>query len=222
MFTGIVETMGRVRSCARRGADMRLTIDAPELDFSDVAIGDSICVNGVCLSAVELGESWFSADVSAETLNCTTLGALAAGAPVDLEKALLPTTRIGGHLVSGHVDGVGRVDAVRPVGDCRVMRITVPAALARYIAAKGSVCVDGVSLTVNSVQGAAFEVNLIPHTLERTILGLHRAGTAVNIEIDVVARYLERLLGEAGHGPASGVDRTLLSAHGYIEDASKT
>ncbi|MDX9740496.1 MAG: riboflavin synthase [Gammaproteobacteria bacterium] len=221
MFTGIVETMGRVKSCARRGADMRLTIDAPEFDFSDVAIGDSICVNGVCLSAVELGESWFSADVSAETLSCTTLGALGVGSSVDLEKALLPTTRIGGHLVSGHVDGVARIDAMRPVGDCRVMRITVPAALARYIAAKGSVCVDGVSLTVNSVEGATFEVNLIPHTLARTVLGQHRAGTAVNIEIDVVARYLERLLGGPGHEAGSGIDRSLLSAHGYIDDVSK-
>lgn len=220
MFTGIVETMGRVRSCTRRGAEMRLTIEAPDLDFGDVAIGDSICVSGVCLSAVELGESWFSADVSAETLACTTLGGLSAGSPVNLEKALLPTTRIGGHLVSGHVDGVGKIEAMRPAGDSRIMRVTVPASLARYIAFKGSVCVDGVSLTVNSVQGASFEVNLIPHTLARTTLGTHRAGTAVNIEIDVIARYLERLLGETGR--ASGIDRALLSAHGYIEDASQT
>lgn len=221
MFTGIVQTVGRVTARIGQGADMRLTIEAPELDFSDVAIGDSICVNGVCLSVVELGTPWFSADVSAETLSCTTLGGLVPGSPVNLEKALLPTTRIGGHLVSGHVDGVGRIESIRQAGECRVMRIAAPAALARYIAAKGSVCVDGVSLTVNAVQGAAFEINLIPHTLAQTVLGRHRPGTAVNIEIDVIARYLERLLD--GSVPESGarIDRSLLAAHGYLDDAPK-
>ena len=220
MFTGIVQTVGSIGALEERGADLRLSVDAAELDFSDVRLGDSISVNGVCLSAVEVREDGFSADVSRETLSCTTLGALTAGAPVNLEKALLPTTRLGGHMVSGHVDGVGRVEDVRAVGQCRVMRISVPPALARYLAAKGSVCVDGVSLTVNAVQDAQFEVNIIPHTLERTILHGYRPGTPVNVEVDVVARYLERLLAPADSpAPGGAIDRAFLAEHGFIKDA---
>lgn len=221
MFTGIVEAVGRIAALDRRGADMRLSIEAETLDFGDVGLGDSIAVSGVCLSAVEVRRNGFSADVSRETLSCTTLGAFAVGAPVNLEKALLPTTRLGGHLVSGHVDGVGRVEAVRSAGQCKVMRFAVPAALARYLAAKGSVCVDGVSLTVNAVDGACFEINVIPHTLERTVLGAYRNGTAVNIEVDVVARYLERLLTGGGDGVGGGIGRAFLLEHGYLQDAKE-
>lgn len=218
MFTGIVQAVGRVSALEGRGADLRLSVDAGALDLADVRPGDSIAVNGVCLSAVEVGGAVFSADVSRETLSCTTLGGLAAGAPVNLEKALLPTTRLGGHLVSGHVDGVGRVEDVRAAGLCRVLRISVPAALARYLAAKGSVCVDGVSLTVNAVRGAAFEVNIIPHTLAHTVIEGYRRGTAVNVEVDVVARYLERLLGGDARA-GGGIDLAFLTQHGFIKDA---
>lgn len=217
MFTGIVEALGRVREVQRRGKDRRLCVEAAALGLDDVRPGDSIAVNGVCLSAIEADAQTFAADVSAETLSCTTLGALDAGARVNLEKALLPTTRLGGHLVSGHVDGVGRVTDIRPAGECRLLRIAVPPALARYIAGKGSVCVDGVSLTVNAVDGAAFEVNIIPHTMAHTVIADYRPGTAVNIEVDVIARYLERLL--AGGAAAGGVDTTLLKEYGYIRDA---
>ncbi|MDR2877865.1 MAG: riboflavin synthase [Chromatiales bacterium] len=219
MFTGIVQAVGKISALDRRGDDMRLSIESQTLDFSDVGLGDSIAVSGVCLSAVEVRRNGFAADVSRETLSCTTLGALASGEPVNLEKALLPTTRLGGHLVSGHVDGVGQVEEVRSVGQCKVMRFTVPAGLARYLAAKGSVCVDGVSLTVNTVSSAGFEINVIPHTLERTVLGNYRSGTAVNIEVDVVARYLERLLSGGASVNSGGIGRAFLSEHGYLQDA---
>lgn len=206
MFTGIVEATGRILDRRGSGPDRRLTIGSGDLGLGDVRIGDSISVSGVCLSVVALGEARFCADVSAETLACTTLGELRAGDQVNLEKALLPTTRLGGHLVSGHVDGVGQVASVAPVGASRVVDVRVPPRLGRYLAAKGSVCVDGVSLTINAVGDAAFEVNIIPHTWERTTIGAWREGTAVNIEIDVVARYLERLLDPRLRGADAPVD----------------
>lgn len=218
MFTGIVEALGRVREVQRRGPDRRLRVAAAALGLDDVRPGDSIAVNGVCLSAIEVDKEGFAADVSAETLACTTLGSLAPGAGVNLEKALLPTTRLGGHLVSGHVDGVARIAEMRPAGECRVLRIAVPAALSRYIAAKGSVCVDGVSLTVNDVEGAVFSVNIIPHTLAHTIVADYRPGTEVNIEVDVIARYFERLVA-GGAAPGNRVDDALLKEYGYIRDA---
>lgn len=218
MFTGIVQAVGTVAALDARGPDRRLRVNAGGLDWSDVKAGDSVAVNGVCLSAVEVPGDGFSADVSAETLSCTTLSTLTPGSRVNLEKALLPTTRLGGHLVSGHVDGVGRVEEVRAAGQCRVLRLSLPAHLARYIASKGSVCVDGVSLTVNEVTAGGFAVNIIPHTLEHTTLGGHRPGTAVNIEVDVVARYLERLL-SGGAPPGSRLDHAFLSEHGFTEDA---
>lgn len=201
MFTGIVQAVGRVAAIERRGGDVRLVIDSAGLGLGDVAPGDSIAVAGVCLTAIELDGPRFAADVSLETLDHTTLGALRAGDPVNLEKALRLADRLGGHLVSGHVDGVGKVLAVRE--DARSQRWTfeAPAALARYIAGKGSICIDGTSLTVNEVEGARFGVNLIPHTFERTTFGFRRPGDAVNLEVDMVARYVERLLaGEAGNG----------------------
>ncbi len=196
MFTGIVQDVGRVVSREARGGDDRLLISFDRLDSSGMNVGDSICVQGCCLTAVELHDRSFAADVSRETLSLTTLGDLTPGSPVNLEPSLKAGDPLGGHLVSGHVDGVGEVAAIS--GDARSTRIeiAVPPALARYIARKGSVTLDGVSLTVNEVQGAAFGINLIPHTQAVTTLGALRAGTRVNIEIDQIARYVERLLAD--------------------------
>jgi len=193
MFTGIVQTTGTIARLEARGGDTRLHVRAAALDLSDVAIGDSICVSGVCLTAIALDAATFAADVSTETLSCTTLGMLQSGQCVNLEKSLRLADRLGGHLVSGHVDGVGRVLAVAP--DARSQRWTfeLPPALARYVAAKGSICVDGVSLTVNEVDANRFGVNLIPHTVEVTTFRDKQAGDAVNIEVDLIARYVERL-----------------------------
>jgi riboflavin synthase len=198
MFTGIIQTVGTVASIEPRGGDVRLTISARDLGFDDVAVGDSICVSGVCLTAIALDGAQFAADVSVETLSRTTLGTLKIGNSVNLEKSLRLADRLGGHLVSGHVDGVGKVIAVAP--DARSQRWTfeLPDALARYVAAKGSICIDGVSLTVNEVEHNRFGVNLIPHTIDVTTFRDKRAGDAVNIEVDLIARYVERLrLGEA-------------------------
>lgn len=199
MFTGIVQAVGRVAALEPRGGDLRLVVDSAGLGLDDVRPGDSIAVAGVCLTAIALDGPRFAADVSVETLDHTTLGALRVGDAVNLEKALRLADRLGGHLVSGHVDGVGRVLDVR--GDARSQRWTfeAPAALARYIAGKGSICIDGTSLTVNEVEGVRFGVNLIPHTVEHTTFGFRRPGDAVNLEVDMVARYVERLLaGESG------------------------
>lgn len=195
MFTGIVQTVGTIARIEPLGGDTRLHIDAAALGLSDVGIGDSICVSGVCLTAIALDGTQFAADVSNETLACTTLGLLQSGKGVNLEKSLRLSDRLGGHLVSGHVDAVGRVLAVAP--DARSQRWTfeLPVTLARYVAAKGSICVDGVSLTVNEVDGNRFGVNLIPHTVEVTTFRDKRAGDAVNIEVDLIARYVERLRG---------------------------
>ena len=197
MFTGIVQDVGRVVSREARGGDTRLVIAFKRLNASGITVGDSICVQGCCLTAVELRERTFAADVSRETLSLTTLGELTPGAPVNLEPSLKAGDPLGGHLVSGHVDGVGRITAIS--GDARSTRveIAVPPALARYIARKGSVAIDGVSLTVNEVQGATFGVNLIPHTQAATTLATLRVGTRVNLEVDQLARYVERLLGDS-------------------------
>lgn len=194
MFTGIVQDVGRVVSQEKRGGDVRLLISFDRLDPSGISIGDSICVQGCCLTAVELRDRTFAADVSNETLSLTTLGDLTPGSPVNLEPSLKAGDPLGGHLVSGHVDGIGRIAALS--GDARSTRIelSVPAALSRYIARKGSVSIDGVSLTVNEVQGATFGINLIPHTEAVTTLGALRVGTRVNVEVDQIARYVERLL----------------------------
>ena len=193
MFTGIVQALGTIERIEPRGGDTRLWVAVPGDFLADAAIGDSIAVAGVCLTAVAFDAARFAADVSTETLACTTLGALDVGNAVNLEKALRLADRLGGHLVSGHVDAVGRVLSVTP--DARSQRWTfeAPLALARYIAAKGSICIDGVSLTVNEVEGARFGVNLIPHTVEVTTFHDRRVGDAVNMEVDLVARYVERL-----------------------------
>lgn len=216
MFTGIIQSIGTVAAKQPRGSDMRLRIQTGKLDLGDVQLGDSIAVNGVCLTAVELPGDGFWADVSGETLKRTGTGKLDIGSRVNLEKALTPTTRLGGHLVSGHVDGVGRV--VQRYDDGRSVRfhIQAPDELARYIAEKGSICVDGISLTVNAVQGAEFQLNIVPHTLQETIMGAYQAGTEVNLEVDLIARYLERLvLGDKAADASSGISEAFLSEHGF-------
>jgi riboflavin synthase len=191
MFTGIIQSIGRIHEYDARGADARMVIRGGGLDFSDVALGDSIAVNGVCLTAVALTPDSFSVDVSAETLRVTE--GFTPGAEVNLEKALRLADRLGGHLVSGHVDGVGTVHRFAPVGESHLLEIDAPRELARYIIRKGSITVNGVSLTVNHVDGARFALNLIPHTLEQTTLKHLQAGTCVNLEVDMIARYVERM-----------------------------
>ena len=194
MFTGIIEALGEIGVTEQRGGDLRLHICTGSLELGDVVLGDSIAVNGVCLTVVELPGDGFIADVSIETLNFTTAGQWQTGSPVNLERALTPTTRLGGHLVSGHVDGVGEVIERHQDARSERFRIKAPAELARYIAHKGSISVDGTSLTVNAVSGDEFELNIVPHTLVHTVFGAYQPGTKVNLEVDVIARYLERLL----------------------------
>lgn len=198
MFTGIVQCVGRLVAVEERGGDARLAVDAGGLAPERLALGASVAVNGVCLTVAARHDAVVSFDASRETLALTTLGRLAAGARLNLEPALTLADPLGGHLVSGHVDGVGEVVGLEP--DARSTRVTfrLPAALARYAARKGSLCVDGVSLTVNDVAGERAGVNLVPHTLGHTIMGGYRIGTPVNVEVDLVARYLERLLAEQG------------------------
>ncbi|WP_043695590.1 riboflavin synthase [Luteibacter sp. 9133] len=212
MFTGIIQAVGRIARLEPRGGDVRLVVDTASLDMSDVALGDSIAVSGVCLTVIEFDATHFAADVSNETLAHTTLGQHKAGDPVNLEKALRLADRLGGHLVSGHVDGAGKVVSVVPDGRSQRWTFEVPADLARYIAHKGSVCIDGTSLTVNEVSGHRFGVNLIPHTVEHTAFSDRRPGDAVNIEVDVVARYVERLLAS---GDAPRLDEAFLKQHGF-------
>ena len=196
MFTGIVETTGHLTRIEPRGGDVRLVIDAGALGLGDVAIGDSIAVSGVCLTVIEMDGNAFAVDVSSETLSRTSLGALNVGTRVNLEKAMRLSDRLGGHLVAGHVDGLAHVVAIEP--DARSQRWTFELSpeLARYAAPKGSIAIDGVSLTVNEVDGARFGVNLIPHTIEVTTLGDRKVGDAVNIEVDMIMRYVERLFPE--------------------------
>ncbi len=200
MFTGIVQAKGRIAAAMPRGGDLRLAIEASSLGLTDVAVGDSIAVSGVCLTAVEVDATCFAADCSPETLARTTLGVLGVGAPVNLEKALRLSDRLGGHLVAGHVDGIGRVEAITADAHAERWRFTMPATLARYVAVKGSITVDGVSLTVNAVGEDWFEVALIPHTLTVTTFADRREGAPVNLEVDILARYVERLFGERGGG----------------------
>jgi riboflavin synthase len=218
MFTGIIQAVGKITALEPKGEDMRLRINTGKLELADVAIGDSIAVNGVCLTAVELPGDGFWADVSGESLKRTTLGQLEHGAGVNLEKALLPTTRLGGHLVSGHVDGIGQIVTRSKAGRSVQFRVKAPDDLAKYIAEKGSICVDGVSLTVNAVYGAEFELNIVPHTLVETTIGDYKPGQSVNLEVDIIARYLERLLlGEQAAKPdASNISKAFLAEHGFV------
>jgi riboflavin synthase len=194
MFTGIILGIGRVVSLNRDGGDVELAVDAAALDHARLAIGDSVCVQGVCLTVTRKQGAVFHADVSRETLDKTTLGRLAIGSPVNLEPSLRAGDALGGHLVSGHVDSVATLRHAEPEARSRRLQFELPPELARFVAPKGSVCLDGVSLTVNHVEGRRFDVNIIPHTLIVTTLGGIREGDPVNIEIDVIARYLERLI----------------------------
>lgn len=217
MFTGIIQAKGSITAIENQGDDARLCIDAGKLDMADVVPGDSICVNGVCLTVTEMNAKGFCADVSGETLSRTCLSGLSANSPVNLEKSMLPTTRMGGHLVSGHVDGVAKIVERTTAGRSVQFKILVPETLAKYIAEKGSVCVDGVSLTVNAVSGAEFDINIIPHTLNETIIGEYKQGQSVNIEVDIVARYLERLLlGDDACKPGKqNITMEFLKEHGF-------
>ena len=216
MFTGIIEAIGKVKRIEPVGGDMRLTVDVESLDMSDVKLGDSIAVNGVCLTAVKFDQHSFVADVSNESISLTSLKHLKAGSLVNLEKALLPTTRLGGHLVSGHVDGLGQVVNIADDGRSIKYTIQVPAELKRYIAVKGSICIDGTSLTVNAVNDDRFDINIVPHTQERTIIQSYKSGTEVNLEVDLVARYLESLLLHTSDEGKEGLSLDLLSKAGFI------
>lgn len=208
MFTGIISAVGHIAQHQASGGDTRLTVNVGSLDMSDVALGDSIAVNGVCLTVVAFDQQNFTADVSRETMQLTSLNNVSSQSPVNLEKALRASDRLGGHLVSGHVDGLGEVIDRHDDARSTRFKVRVPQALARYIAKKGSICIDGTSLTVNEVEQDVFGVNIVPHTLQHTIMGTYQTGTAVNIEVDQIARYLERLLTAGGeHASATESDR---------------
>lgn len=217
MFTGIIQAVGEIADMQPSGGDMRLYIRTGKLPLEDVALGDSIAANGVCLTVIDLPGDGYWADVSVETLDFTTLGGLTTGSHVNLEKALTPQSRLGGHIVSGHVDGVGEV--VSLAEDARSWRFVIraPDALAKYIAHKGSICIDGTSLTVNAVNGAEFDLNIIPQTMAETVFGQYQPGSKVNLEVDVIARYLERLLqGDAAAAPGAGLTMESLAENGYL------
>ncbi|WP_084087527.1 riboflavin synthase [Aerolutibacter daejeonensis] len=201
MFTGIIEGVGRLAARDLHGGDARLRIEVGSLPFDDVRLGESIAVNGTCLTVIAFDATSFDADASTETLALTTLGALPLGAMVNLERAMRPTDRLGGHIVSGHVDGVGRVERITEDARALRWRFSAPNALLRYVAKKGSICVDGVSLTVNEVDDAGFDVALIPHTVAHTAFQQTRVGDAVNLEVDLVARYAERLFAHRATTP---------------------
>jgi riboflavin synthase len=213
----LVKGIGRVAKRTDLGVDRRFEIELGTAAIAPLGVGGSIAVNGVCLTAVAVTPRSFTADVSAETLAVTTFGALNPDARVNLEPPLKAGEPLDGHLVTGHVDGVGKVVEIAPAGRSQRLVIAVPAALSRYIASKGSVAVDGVSLTVNAVRGAEFEVNVIPHTQAVTVIGEYRGGTAVNIEVDLLARYLERLVQTDADADA-GLDLATLRKHGYARE----
>ena len=219
MFTGIIEAVGTIVVMTNKGQDISLRIQSGKLDLADVKLGDSIATNGVCLTVVQLPGDGYVADLSAETLKRTGFVHYRPGQSVNLEKALMPTSRLGGHLVSGHVDGVGEVVAITPLGRAVEYWIEAPAELARYIAEKGSITVDGISLTVNSVEGARFRLTIVPHTTQETTIAQWRVGSRVNLEVDVIARYLERLiLGDKAAKPqaSSNVTMAMLAENGFL------
>jgi riboflavin synthase len=218
MFTGIIEAIGEVVALQPKNGDLRLRIKTHNLNLGDVHLGDSIATNGVCLTVVDLPGDGYWADVSRETLDNTTLPGWKLGQRVNLEKALTPQTRLGGHIVSGHVDGVGEVLNRYPDARSERFRISAPKPLAKYIAHKGSITVDGTSLTVNKVDGAEFELNIVPHTLQWTIMDTYKTGTQVNLEGDVLARYLERLMlgDKAAEGGGQGITLEFLAKNGFM------
>ncbi len=219
MFTGIIEAVGKVQSVRQTGGDVRLSIDATGLDMTDVKLGDSIATSGVCLTVVDFGSQWYAADVSLETISRTSLNSWKTGTRVNLEKALLPTTRLGGHLVSGHVDGLGEVILARQDARSLYFEVKAPDALAKYMAEKGSITVDGISLTINHLNGALMSLNLVPHTATQTTINDWQVGSKVNLEIDVLARYLERLLmGDkaAQSTTKNTIDMSFLAENGFL------
>lgn len=220
MFTGIIESLGQVESLQSLGGDIRVRIQT-DLDMSDVHLGDSIATNGICLTVIAWGDHWYAADVSRESLNRTTLAHWHVGQPVNVEKAMLPTTRFGGHIVSGHVDAVGEITLVQQDARSLYFEVTAPVAIAKYLAEKGSITVDGVSLTINHLRGHILSLNLIPHTAERTNISTWKVGTKVNLEVDVLARYIERLLlgdkaADTSSQPAK-ISFDFLAEHGFLK-----
>src|SRR5690606_32046363 len=216
MFTGIIEATGKLAAVVKRGNDISVTIESVELDFSDVKLGDSIACNGVCLTVTHFGTHSFNADISSETLAHTLFGHYQLGQRINLEKAMLPTTRMGGHIVSGHVDGVSEVIKIEQSGRASNIWLSLPATLARYVAAKGSVTVDGISLTVNELNHDAFRLTIVPHTAAHTTIAALKAGSKVHLEVDLIARYLERLLSKDSAGTTGGVSMALLSQRGFL------
>jgi riboflavin synthase len=218
MFTGIIQAIGKIDTLQAHGGDVRIVIDSGKMSMDQANLGDSIAVNGVCLTVVEKTSKGFTADVSNETLSRTTLKQLQTGSAVNLEMALTPQTRLGGHIVSGHVDGEGEVIKRWSDGRSEKFLFKAPDSLAKYIAEKGSICVDGISLTINKVEGAQFELNIVPHTLQETTMSEFQPGRKVNLEVDIIARYLERLiLGDKAADPgAAGINIQFLQEHGFL------
>ena len=214
MFTGIIEAVGKIEARSQEKGEWRLKFFTGDLDLSDVKIGDSIAVSGCCLTVVEKHATAFLADVSNETMRCTSLGTLEIGSAVNLEKAMLATDRFGGHIVSGHVDGVGHLIKVENEGQSIKMTFKIPSNLSKYVAAKGSICVDGTSLTVNEANDDYFAVNLIPHTQDETVSGSYQIGDSVNLEVDIIARYLERM-NEGLNNKAHEITRGYLKENGF-------
>lgn len=219
MFTGIIEAVGTIKSVQMNSQGARLTMSVGKLDMSDVKLGDSIATNGVCLTVVKYDGCSFTADVSNETLQHTALKHYQVGQKVNLEKAMLPTTRFGGHMVSGHVDAVSKVLTITDNGNSKEYWIEMPASLAPYIAKKGSITIDGTSLTVNALEQDKFRLTIVPHTTEETIIAGYQTGTQVNVEVDLIARYIERLLQTTSesHPASSGVSEALLIKSGFIK-----
>lgn len=219
MFTGIIEATGRIARLEPVQGDIRLTIQSNKLDFGDVKTGDSIACNGICLTVVDQGNDWYAVDVSKETLSKTAMQHWRVGDTVNLEKAMLPTTRFGGHIVSGHVDCVGQIVQLRQDSRSLYIEVQLPTAFAKYVATKGSITVDGISLTTNLVTGNLVSLNIIPHTAQVTNIARHwTVGALVNIEVDVLARYLEKLLlaNTIPQAPSQGVTVELLAEHGFL------
>lgn len=215
MFTGIIEALGEIQSVTDKGGDKVLAIKAPDLDFAGVKLGDSIAVNGVCLTVTRLEAQGFHADISRETLSLSSLANAKPGAAVNLERALLASGRFDGHIVSGHIDGTGTI--TERYDDARSIRLTVsvPEPLRRYTAHKGSICIDGVSLTINALSENGVELNIIPHSAAQTIIAHYQPGTVVNLEVDIIARYLERLL-TGSSGKPEGISEAFLAEHGFL------
>ena len=213
MFTGIIQAQGNIKEIRASNKGAVFVLNSNSLDLSDVSIGDSIAVNGVCLTVTQLDKNYFSSDVSQETLNCTTFSQLKKGQNINLEKSLRLNQGVDGHIVSGHVDGVGKITLIAIEGDSTRMKIKVDDNLVKYIAKKGSICINGVSLTVNEIDGNVFDVNIVPHTFSVTTLDELKVNSQVNIEIDIIARHIEQLL---NHKTGAQIDKTLLIKNGYL------